>query len=127
MAIADNAYVSPAKVDNQGGTKGARCAGASYRNLPEDTTTSWAGVDAVMTTADYPLCTLNYALTWQSPAAVGIPNQSRARGRKDYLDYLLGALGSSGAAQGKLLGRDYAPLPAPVLSLGRAGSAGLEA
>jgi hypothetical protein len=127
--IADAGYVSPAKVDNQLGAKGARCTNVSYGNLPASTTDSWAAVDAASTTVDYPLCALSYALTWQSPAAVGSANQSRARGRKDYLGYLLDApgLGSGGAGQARLAGNDYSALPAPILSLARNGWAQLEA
>jgi hypothetical protein len=120
--IADDSYVSPAKVDNQLGAKGARCAAASYSALPESTTQSWAATYAVSTTVDYPLCDLSYLLAWESPAAVGIFNQSRARGRKDYIGYLLGAAG-----QAKLASGDYSALPAPVLDVARAGWALLEA
>jgi hypothetical protein len=119
--VADNAYVSPARVDAQTGTRGARCGSVVYGNLAADTRSTWAAVDAVSTTVDYPLCTLSYLLTWQSPAAAGIANQSRARGRKDYIGYLLGS------GQSALVGGDYSALPTAILDLARTGWAELEA
>ncbi len=119
--IADAAYVSPAKVDNQAGAKGARCERVVYGNLPGDTTSTWAAVDAVSTTVDYPICTLSHLLTWQSPAAAGAANQSRARGRNDFVGYLLGS------GQGRLAGGDYSALPPTILNLALRGWAELEA
>lgn len=134
--IQDNTYVSPAKVDNQLGTKGARCTGVTYNNQPATTEDSWFKVDAVETAVDYPICGLTYALAWESPKAVGINSLSRAVGRRDYLGYLVDrpGLGTTpvgsqcdpkdsryGKGQCKLPTADYARLPADVFTKARAG------
>ncbi len=134
--IQDNVYVSPAKIDNQVGTKGARCTGVTYSNQGATTEDSWFNADAVETTVDYAICGLTYALAWESPKAAGINSLSRSVGRRDYLGYLLDrpGLGTTpvgsqcdpkdsryGKGQCKLPTADYARLPADVFTKARAG------
>lgn len=135
--ISDNSYISPAKVDNQVGSKGARCTGVTYANQPADTASSWFTVTAVLTAVDYPVCGLTYAMAWQSPTSMGIGTLGRAVARRDYLGYLLDRpglgttpLGSQcdpadsryGKGQCKLPANDYARLPADVFTKARAGA-----
>lgn len=134
--IATNAYVSPARADNQDGARGARCTGVQYSNQPANTEASWFSTTGVPTQVDYPICGLTYALAWESPSAVGISNLARAVGRRDYLSYQLDrpGLGTTpassqcdpsdsryGKGQCKLPANDYGRLPADVFTKARAG------
>lgn len=139
--IATSSYVSPAKTNDQVGTKGARCLGVQYSNVPASTTASWFSVTGVPTPTDYPICGLTYALAWASPSAVGINSLSRAVGRRDYIGYMLDrpGLGTTppgsqcdstdsryGKGQCKLPVNDYARLPASIFTIARAGMTQLD-
>ena len=107
------------------GTKGANCNGVVFSNVPADTLDGdWSktsGVNAPGTL--YGICTLTYGLVFDDNAAVwgNTPGEeAKARSVKDYWESVV-----SDAAQGQLFSKDYAPLPAPILALSRAGVAAI--
>jgi ABC-type phosphate transport system substrate-binding protein len=135
--IATNNYISPARVEDQNGGKGARCTNVSYTNQPATTEDSWFATTGIPTPLDYPICALTYVMAWESPSDVGINSLSRAVGRRDYIGYMLDRPGlgttppssqcdpfdpSYGKGQCKLPANDYARLPSDVLSKARAGA-----
>lgn len=103
------------------GTKGANCSGATFSNVPSSTLEgNWSqttGVNAPGTA--YGICTLTYGLVFDDNAPVwgDTPaEEAKARTVKDYWQNIV-----SDGAQGQLFSKDYAPLPASILTISRAG------
>lgn len=110
-------YLSPALQGAQ--ATGANCRNVTYNDavtgtLPS-TTGSWFTVSGAGTSADYPVCSLTYALAWEDMAkaaigrAAGKPayTQGQARAVKDYLGYVVNQAGG----QARLEAAGFQALP----------------
>ena len=87
--------------------------------MPADSFGGRANTSGVNAPHGYGICTLTYALVFDDNAAVwgNTPEEeAKARTVKDYLESIV-----SEAAQGQLFGADYAPLPASILAISKAG------
>jgi ABC-type phosphate transport system substrate-binding protein len=102
-----------------GGSKGANCLTAEFKNVPANSFGSWANTSGVNAPSGYGICTMTYALAFDDNAAVwgnSPEEEAKARTVKDYLESAV-----SEAAQGQLFGADYAPLPVSILAISKAG------
>lgn len=100
------------------GVTGANCTQTVFRNVPASTTGDWSMVSGVGASAGYPVCTLTYDLAFDDNATVygNTGEEAKARTVKDYL----GSIVDNGG-QATLQGRDYAPMPASLLTIARGG------
>jgi ABC-type phosphate transport system substrate-binding protein len=101
------------------GLKGANCQTTTFTGTPASTLGSWAATSGVNAPSGYGVCTLTYGLVFEDNAdAWGntVQEESKARTVKDYWASIV-----SDGAQGQLFGNDYAPLPAGILTISRAG------
>jgi ABC-type phosphate transport system substrate-binding protein len=101
------------------GQHGAACASAAFTALPSDTLGDWSGVREASGSPGWPACALEYGLVFDDAAdAYGgsAAEEAKARSVKDYWSSIVADSG-----QGVLFANDYAPLPAPLLGLARAG------
>lgn len=101
------------------GGRGANCLSTQFSNVPTDTFDNWVPVSGVNSPTGYGICTLTYGLVFDDNATVwgnSSSEESKARTVKDYWNSVL-----SDGSQGLLFGQDYAPLPAQILAISRAG------
>jgi ABC-type phosphate transport system substrate-binding protein len=107
------------------GNKGANCGATVFHNgtggAPLPTTLeSWSNVSGVNSPGAYGICTLTYGLVFDDNADVWGANtageESKARTVKDYWENIV-----STPTQNALPAKDYAPLPADLLAIARAG------
>ena len=108
------------------GTKGADCDETVFTDVPASTLGDWAPVSGVNSAQGYGICTLTYGLVFDDHAtAYGLFSPSveepKARSVKDYWTALL-----EGSGQAVLPSSDYAPLPAGILAIARAGIASVD-
>jgi ABC-type phosphate transport system substrate-binding protein len=103
----------------EGGTKGANCTTTVFTGVPASTLDSWASVSGVNSPKGYGLCTLTYGLVFDDNADVygaSAEEEAKARTVKDYWTSIV-----SDGGQATLFPNDYAPLPASLLTISRAG------
>ena len=101
------------------GNRGANCTTTQYVNLGASTLGDWSQASGVNSPTGYGLCTLTYGLVWDDNATVyGVSaiEEQRARTVKDYWESIV-----SNSGQALLMLNDYAPLPAGILTIARAG------
>ena len=104
--------------------KGANCLAAGiFKGTPATTFGDWSLTSGVNASSGFGICTLTYAMVFDDNAAVfgNSPEQeAKARTLKDYEESIVSEVG-----QAKLFEGDYAPLPAPLLAIARAGVASI--
>ncbi len=95
--------------------KGANCLSSSiFQNTPANSFGDWSKTSGVNASTGYGICTLTYALVFDDNGAVftnSPEEEGKARTLKDYVESIVGG------AQSQLFAADYAPLPAPLLTL----------
>lgn len=103
--------------------KGANCLTTTFANAPADSFGDWSKTSGVNAASGYGICTLTYGLVFDDNAAVwgNTPEEeAKARTVKDYLESIVSAAG-----QGTLFTADYAQVPNSLITLSRAGVAGI--
>lgn len=122
-----NTFTEPTSSPNgfrTDGPKGANCQTTEFDNLPASTLGDWSQATGVTSLVGYGICTLTYGLVFDDNADVwgGSPvEESKARTVKDYWENIV-----SLPAQASLFPNDYAPLPADILAISKAGVASVE-
>jgi hypothetical protein len=99
--------------------RGANCTTTTFLNVPATTFGNWSPATGVNSASGFGICTLTYGLVFDDNAAVwgtGGSEQAQARTVKDYWETIVGV--GQGAT---LTGADYAPLPADILAISKAG------
>jgi len=106
------------------GPKGANCSTTTFTGIPaaeDGTLGDWSKTSGVNSPAGFGICTLTYGLVFDDNADVwggSVAEEAKARTVVDYWENVL-----STPAQAALFPNDYAPLPAAILSMSRAGIA----
>ncbi len=106
------------------GPKGANCQSTKFANLPGTTLGDWSKATGVTSDVGFGICTLTYGLVFDDSADVwgGSPaEEAKARTVKDYWESIVSA-----PAQAALFPNDYAPLPANILAIAKAGVESVE-
>ena len=106
------------------GPKGANCQSTEFDNVPASTLGDWSKATGVTSNLGYGICTLTYGLVFDDSADVwgGSPvEEAKARTVKDYWESIVSA-----PAQAALFPNDYAPLPANILAISKAGVESVE-
>ncbi len=106
------------------GPKGANCQSTEFDNVPASTLGDWSKATGVTSNLGYGICTLTYGLVFDDSADVwgGSPvEEAKARTVKDYWESIVSA-----PAQAALFPNDYAPLPANILAIAKAGVESVE-
>ena len=106
------------------GPKGANCQTTEFTGLPASTLGDWSKATGVTSNVGYGICTLTYGLVFDDNSDVwgsSPAEESKARTVKDYWENIV-----SGAAQASLFPNDYAPLPASILTIAKAGVASVD-
>lgn len=106
------------------GPKGANCQTTEFEKLPGSTFGDWSKATGVTSNLGYGICTLTYGLVFDDSADVwgGSPvEEAKARTVKDYWESIV-----TPAAQAALFPNDYAPLPANILTIAKAGVESVE-
>lgn len=106
------------------GPKGANCQTTVFTGVPASTFGDWSKASGVTSPTGYGICTMTYGLVfddssdvWGSSAA----EEAKARTVKDYWENIV-----STPAQAALFPNDYAPLPASILAISKAGVASVD-
>lgn len=105
------------------GQKGSNCSQATFSNVPTTTQGDWSQASAVNSPAGYGICTATYGLVFDDNATVwgsSAAEEAKARTVKDYWESIV-----SENSQALLATNDYARLPASLLTISRAGVAGI--
>jgi ABC-type phosphate transport system substrate-binding protein len=121
-----NAFTEPTADETNGfktsgGQKGANCLSTEFKNAPATSFGDWSKTSGANAPNGFGICTLTYGLAFDDNAAVfgNTPEEeSKARTVKDYEESIV-----SVAGQAQLFGADYAPVPAELISISRAGVA----
>ncbi|HEX8689020.1 MAG TPA: substrate-binding domain-containing protein [Solirubrobacterales bacterium] len=106
------------------GPKGANCSTTTFTGIPDaedGTLGDWSKASGVNSPAGFGICTLTYGLVFDDNADVwggSAAEEAKARTVLDYWENVL-----STPAQAALFPNDYAPLPAAILKMSRAGIA----
>ena len=122
-----NAFSEPTSSPNgfrTDGPKGANCQTTQFTGVPASTFGDWSKASGVASTTGYGICTMTYGLVFDDSSDVwgGSPaEEAKARTVKDYWENIV-----STPAQAALFPNDYAPLPANVLAISRAGVASID-
>ncbi|MEX2105303.1 MAG: hypothetical protein WD810_00240 [Solirubrobacterales bacterium] len=122
-----NTFTEPTSSPNgfrTDGPKGANCQATEFENLPASTLGDWSQATGVTSQVGYGICTLTYGLVFDDSADVwgGSPvEEAKARTVKDYWENIV-----SLPAQAALFPNDYAPLPAGILTIAKAGVESVE-
>ncbi|MGB7685703.1 MAG: substrate-binding domain-containing protein [Solirubrobacterales bacterium] len=124
---AADAFTEPTSSPNgfrSDGPKGANCQVTKFANLPGSTLGDWSKATGVTSDVGFGICTLTYGLVFDDSADVwgGSPvEEAKARTVKDYWESIV-----STPAQAALFPNDYAPLPANILAIAKAGVESVE-
>ena len=106
------------------GPKGANCQTTEFTGLPASTLGDWSKATGVTSKVGYGICTLTYGLVFDDSSDVwgsSPAEEAKARTVKDYWENIV-----STPAQAALFPNDYAPLPAPILAISKAGVASVD-
>jgi ABC-type phosphate transport system substrate-binding protein len=106
------------------GPKGANCQTTEFTGLPASTLGDWSKATGVTSKVGYGICTLTYGLVFDDNSDVwgsSSAEEAKARTVKDYWENIV-----STPAQAALFPNDYAPLPAPILAISKAGVASVD-
>lgn len=122
-----NSFTEPTSSPNgfrTDGPKGANCQTTVFTGVPASTFGDWSKASGVTSPTGYGICTMTYGLVfddssdvWGSSAA----EEAKARTVKDYWENIV-----STPAQAALFPNDYAPLPASILAISKAGVASVD-
>lgn len=122
-----NAFTEPTSSPNgfrTDGPKGANCQTTEFTGLPASTLGDWSKATGVTSEVGYGICTLTYGLVFDDNSDVwgsSPAEEAKARTVKDYWENIV-----STPAQASLFPNDYAPLPAPILAISKAGVASVD-
>lgn len=105
------------------GPKGSNCLATTFTGRPDSTLGDWSQASGVNAPSGYGICTLTYGLLFddykKAYALEGggvAAEEQKARTVKDYWTDIV-----SPGGQSVLFGQDYAPLPAEILAIAKAG------
>lgn len=120
---ASNTFTEPTSSPNgfrTDGPKGSNCLATEFENVPSSTLgQDWSPVSGVESQVGYGICTMTYGLVFDDSADVwgnSPAEEAKARTVKDYWESIV-----SPTAQASLFPNDYAPLPASILAIAKAG------
>lgn len=122
-----NTFTEPTSSPNgfrTDGPKGANCQTTEFTGLPASTLGDWSKATGVTSEVGYGICTLTYGLVFDDNSDVwgsSPAEEAKARTVKDYWENIV-----STPAQAALFPNDYAPLPAPILAISKAGVASVD-
>jgi ABC-type phosphate transport system substrate-binding protein len=122
-----NTFTEPTSSPNgfrTDGPKGANCQTTEFTGLPASTLGDWSKATGVTSNVGYGICTLTYGLVFDDSSDVwgsSPAEEAKARTVKDYWENIV-----STPAQAALFPNDYAPLPAPILAISKAGVASVD-
>lgn len=122
-----NVFTEPTSSPNgfrSDGPKGANCQTTKFTGLPASTFGDWSKATGVTSDVGFGICTLTYGLVFDDNADVwggSAAEEAKARTVKDYWESIV-----SPAAQASLFPNDYAPLPAGILAIAKAGVASVD-
>ncbi|HEX5989444.1 MAG TPA: hypothetical protein VFY75_04435 [Solirubrobacterales bacterium] len=106
------------------GPKGANCQTTVFTGVPASTFGDWSKASGVTSPTGYGICTMTYGLVFDDNSDVwgsSPAEEAKARTVKDYWENIV-----STPAQAALFPNDYAPLPAPILAISKAGVASVD-
>jgi len=104
------------------GQNGSNCQSTQFTGVPSSTLGDWSAASGVNSATGFGVCTLTYGLLFDDyKSAYALqPDQAgeerKARTVKDYWNAIV-----SDGGQAVLFGKDYGPLPGPILALARGG------
>lgn len=122
-----NTFTEPTSSPNgfrTDGPKGANCQTTQFTGVPASTFGDWSKASGVASTTGYGICTMTYGLVFDDNSDVwgsSPAEEAKARTVKDYWENIV-----STPAQAALFPNDYAPLPANVLAISKAGVASID-
>lgn len=106
------------------GPKGANCQTTEFTGVPATTFGDWSKASGVASQTGYGICTMTYGLVFDDSSDVwggSAAEEAKARTVKDYWENIV-----STPAQAALFPNDYAPLPASILAISKAGVASID-
>lgn len=124
---ASDAFTEPTSSPNgfrTDGPKGANCQTTEFTGLPSSTFGDWSSATGVDSAVGYGICTMTYGLVFDDNSDVwgsSPAEEAKARTVKDYWENIV-----STPAQAALFPNDYAPLPASILAISKAGVAAID-
>jgi ABC-type phosphate transport system substrate-binding protein len=104
-----------------GGQRGSNCLSTEFKNTPSTSFGDWSKTSGANAATGFGICTLTYGLAFDDNAAVfgNTPEEEgKARTVKDYEESIVSPEG-----QAQLFAADYAPVPASLITISRAGVA----
>lgn len=122
-----NTFTEPTSSPNgfrTDGPKGANCQTTVFTGVPASTFGDWSQASGVASQTGYGICTMTYGLVFDDSSDVwggSAVEEAKARTVKDYWENIV-----STPAQAALFPNDYAPLPAPILAISKAGVASVD-
>ncbi|HEY5941563.1 MAG TPA: hypothetical protein VIT89_01720 [Solirubrobacterales bacterium] len=122
-----NTFTEPTSSPNgfrTDGPRGANCQTTEFTGLPASTLGDWSKATGVTSDVGFGICTLTYGLVFDDSSDVwgsSPAEEAKARTVKDYWENIV-----STPAQAALFPNDYAPLPASILAIAKAGATSID-